>query len=417
MDTGRCDVVRRVLQVSLSADPLNPVDGGAAGGLQVLVREMVRGLGAQGVGADVLACHQGRMTPGRSSLGHLSRVIRIGQGKGRPRDDADWVVRRDALVAEALSWIEREGAEYDLVHSHFWVSGLVAGPIAAKLAVPWVHSPYKTAQFARRGEEPVSARRVEIERSLAAEASSVVVAYLGEGDGVHRDAPRTPLFVIPPAVDPTAFFVRDPGPVLKGLGLRRRPLLYVGRLAAGRGLEALIAEMARRELPSDLVLVVIGGSRGDVRGGEPADPELQRWAHQLKEHVRFLGPMPHAAVAQYMASAAVVIAPNQGPTLGMAAIETLAVGRPLVGSRVSGIQDWITPGVDGFIFPRDDVAGMLEQAISLWDDADRARRMGQRGFEKIHHHHTVTHMTEQLRRVYEEVIRDARGQTGVGNGY
>lgn len=404
----------RILELSLAADPLNPVDGGESGGQQILVREMVRGLGLEGVGADVVSYHQGTATPIRSTIGHLGRVVRIGSGMRPLAEDADWVEAAPKLTKELLEWIAREGSEYSVVHSHFWVSGMVAQEISQKLQIPWIHSPYKMAKWIHRNGLPVAARRIEVERSLIKQVSAVVVSYLDEGELVHADAPRIPLYVIPPAVNPTAFFIRDAGPVLKGLNLSRRPLVYVGRLSEGRGLQSVLEAMANRSLPDDLVLLVVGGRPGEVVNGRPRPPALAALKDALGGHVRFLGAMPHGAVAQYLSAAQVMLSPNQGPTLGMAVVEALACGRPVVGSRVTGVADWVTSGVDGLLYNANDIAGMVDGALSLWQDPQRARTMGGSGYEKVHRHHSVEYITGQLLRVYEEVMAGAGVETGIG---
>lgn len=405
---------RRVLELSVAADPLNAIDGGAVGGQQVLIREMVRGLGQRSIGADVVTYDRGGTMPRRSSLGPLSRVVRIGNGQW-PQSDADWVVQAGRLADEVWEWIEKEGAKYRLIHSHFWISGMVAQELSRRLEIPWVHSPYKMAKWVHRAGQPLPARRIEIERSLINEVDAVVVAYLEEGELIHADAPRTPLYVIPPPVDSGIFFVRDAGPVLKGLGLKRRPLVYVGRLTDGIGLKGVLKAMSQRQLPKDLVLVVVGGRLGEISGGQAKDPEFAALVQALGSHVQLVGPMPHAAVAQYLSAAETVLAPNQGPTLGLVVIEAMASGRPVVGSRVSGVSDWIIPGLDGLLYEADDFSGMLQGCLSLWNHSERARAMGRAGYEKVHRHHSMEFMTEQLVRVYEEVVNDERVKTGVGD--
>jgi glycosyltransferase involved in cell wall biosynthesis len=321
------------------------------------------------------------------------------------------------LAGQILDWVNQEGLDYGLIHSHFWISGMVAQEVSRRLAIPWVHSPYKMAKWIHRPGQPIPARRVEIERSLIHEVSAVVVNYLDEGELVRLDSPRTPLYVIPPAIDSTIFFERDPGPVLKALKLAKRPVVYVGRLAHGGGLLALLNAMKSHPLPKNFTLVVIGGGRDEVQAGRPADPELRALKDALGSQVRFLGSMPHAVVAQYLSAAEVVVAPNQGPTLGMAVVEALACSTPVVGSRVSGVSDWITPGVDGLIYPADDIQGMLSGVLDIWQDPIKARRMGRAGSDKVHRHHSLGYMSHQLLRVYEEVMEGDRVETGVGHRY
>ncbi|MHB1610304.1 MAG: glycosyltransferase [Sulfobacillus sp.] len=395
---------RRVLQISLTADPLNPLDGGDLGGQQIVVREASLRLQQEGFGVDVATVPQHPMLPNRASLGQRGQVIRISR-VSPPVSDNTWAQMEDHLAHELIDWIDNNHRRYQLVHSHFWVSGMVASHIASHLEVPWVHSPYKMADWVRRPQNQYSEVRMNQERQLLAKTDAVVIPYLKEADLVHQYAPNVPLYVVAPGVDATTFFNRDPGPVLKGLGLSRRPLLYVGHLDAGRGIHEVLEYMASQKLADDLVLLLIGGNRGDVVAGHPQDPALAKLADTLGHHVRFLGPMPHRAVAMYMATAQAVLAPNQGPTLGMAVVEALASGTPVIGTKAPGVADWIEAGVNGFVCDINDVATFWHYASILWNDADLAHKMGIAGQTTIHHNHNSDSMASQLAQVYDEVCQ------------
>jgi glycosyltransferase involved in cell wall biosynthesis len=256
--------------------------------------------------------------------------------------------------------------------------------------------------------------RSRLERQLLANAQAIIVPYLKESEMIHQSAPDVPLYVVPPGVDITNFFVRDAGPLLRGLGLAKPPILYVGRLNAGRGIQEVLEVMVQSPLPDELALLVIGGNPGDVVQGQPVDPELARLARQLGSHVRFLGPTPHHAIAMYMGSAAVAIAPNQGPTLGMAVIEALASGCPVVGTDVPGVEDWIETGVNGLLVGRQHIDQLWVQALELWNKPKQARQMGVNGQEMIQRHYTMNHMAQPLHTVYGEVAPSGYHETGVG---
>ncbi len=396
---------RRVLQLSLSADPLNPLDGGDLGGQQIVVRDATLNLQQQGFGVDVITMSQHSMLPHRSSLGQLGQVIRMNSAVPMPLSDEDWVKAQDRIAEDVIQWIRDNHREYQLVHSHFWLSGLIAKRVAAEIKAPWIHSPYKMVEWVRRPHDTYSTVRQEHEQSILRDVDAVIVPYLKEADMVHQWAPNVPLYVVAPGLDVNNFFTRDPGPVLKGLGLSRRPLAYVGHLDSGRGIREVLQHMRTVELPDDLVLLLIGGNRGEVNQGQPQDPELAQLANDLAPHLRFLGAMPHRAVAMYMATAQAVIAPNLGPTLGMAVIEALGSGTPVVGSMVPGIEDWIQHGTNGFLAPAGDVTTLWTHALKLWSDPQLAYQMGVAGYNIIHRNHRSDNMAVQLGQIYDEVVQ------------
>ncbi|NMP22966.1 glycosyltransferase [Sulfobacillus harzensis] len=406
-------MIRRVLQISLHADPLTYGDSGAVGGQQILIRELVKHIQAHGYGVDVLTAQKNPLWPEKFSLGHLGQVVRLQEGLEK-NNEAGWSEVVDALSEQALAWLKESGRSHQLIHSHYWISGLVAERIHQETGLPWIHSPVKMAEWTQRPGEMLQTERVEVERRLLREATAVVVSYLSEADIIHQANPSLPVYVVPPGVDPTQFFSRDAGPVLRTLSLKRRPVIYVGRLELARGLRQALESLGRRDLPEDFVLLVLGGTRREVQHGEPVLADLRVLKERLGTHVQFVGGMPHRGVAPYIAASQVLVAPNQGPTLGMAVLESLASGVPVVGTRVPGVQDWVESGTNGFLVERNDMEGLWEQALDLWADPTKARRMGSRGQEKVHGSHTVAHMAEQMVACYQEVTGNGRDQVGVG---
>lgn len=406
-------MIRRVLEISLHADPLTYGDSGAVGGQQILIRELVKNIQHHGYGVDVLTAQAHPLSPEKFSLGHLGQVVRLSHALHKDKE-AQWAGVADALADEALAWMKESGRKHHLLHSHYWISGLVAERIHQKTGLPWIHSPIKMAQWTQRPGEAVDAHRVEVEQRLLETPNAVVVSYLSEAEIIHQVNSRLPVYVVPPGIDPTQFFSRDAGPVLRTRGLSRRPAIYVGRLELARGLRQALEILASRTLPDDFVLLILGGTRAEVQQGFPVSADLAQFKERLGAHVQFIGGMPHRGVAPYLAASEVTVAPNQGPTLGMAVLESLASGVPVVGTRVPGVQDWIEDRQDGFLVRSDAMEELWDKALELWRNSTEARKMGRRGQDKVHRLHTVSHMAEQMVACYREVTGIGRDQVGIG---
>lgn len=406
-------MIRRVLQISLHADPLTYGDSGAVGGQQILIRELVKHIQSHGYGVDVLTAQANPLWPEKFSLGHLGQVVRLAEGLERNQEES-WSQVVDTLAEQAMAWLHESGRQHQLIHSHYWISGLVAERVHQETGLPWVHSPVKMAEWTKRPGEMLHTERVEIERHLLQAANAIVVSYLSEAEIIHQANLEVPVYVVPPGIDPTQFFSRDAGPVLRNLGLKRRPAIYVGRLEWARGLRQALEALSQRTLPEDFALLVLGGTRREVQRGKPVLDDLMRLNERLGSHVHFVGGMPHRGVAPFLAASEVLVAPNQGPTLGMAVLESLASGVPVVGTRVPGVEDWVNPGEDGFLVDQQDMKGLWDHALGLWSEPTRARKMGASGQEKVHRLHTVEHMAEQMVACYQEVTGGGRDQVGVG---
>lgn len=388
---------RRLLHLSMLADPLSPFSGGTVGGRQVMVRETVRAVQDEGYGIDVLTAG-GDGSVERSALGHLARVVRLASAAA----DTPLGDRAPAWGREALEWIRSQGRHYQLMHSHHWMSGAVAQELRSALGVPWVHSPWAMPDMVQ--EEPAVAEAME---SQLREADWVVVPYPSFADRVLEIAPEARVRVISPGVDVSTFFQREAGPVLKALGQKQRGLLtVVGQ--ADDGVRALLRDWTDRRragvLPADVVLL--------VAGMDPPDGDAQAW-QQLG--VRFLGTLTHRNLARYYAAAAVTILPARHASLGMAALESMASGTPVVATAVAGQASVVVPGETGWLGPAEDTPALLDAALTLRQDVAAARALGAAGIAHVAQHYTRTGMARALADLYEEIAAVPRTAPSVAS--
>lgn len=393
---------RRLLHVSLRSDPLRPQDRPSASGQAVLVQDTVRALQAHGYGVDVLTAQTTPNDSRRSVLGQMGRIIRLRASSGR-QDDASWAAALEALTDEALQWVREEGARrYRLVHSYYWISAGVAGPLARALRLPWVHTPLVLPEPAAD-----SATAVMVRRQLK-EADRVIVSNSEMADRVIALEPEARVRVVPPAVDPTVFFPRDPGPILRRLQLSCRGILLVvseqNHEPARQFLRVWQAADGAGRIPHDCRLVVVGVGASDETFAVFGGPRVV-WA----------GSVPHRRLPGYYAAATCTIVPGTRHTLGLAALESLASGVPVVASRVAALEQVMWSNDTGVLVPRDDMETMLEQAVALWNDPGLAARFGRRGQEVVRDCFTVDRMAREILRLYDDLDAAGRLQAvGIG---
>jgi D-inositol-3-phosphate glycosyltransferase len=397
-----------VLVISVRADPLTPIDGGVLGGQQVMVRTLATALQQRGWSVDVLTLAQSDRARPVDALGPRGRVIRL--PRALYADDDAFVDMQPRLVEAALDRLP--SGRYRLVHSHYWMSGHLAQPLAERLGLPWVHTPYTLAAWVAARDQPVASRRAELEQRQLAAAARVVAVHRSQASEIAAMVPAARVVTVTPGVDLSLFFPRDPGPVLRALGLKRRPAVYVGRLARGYGLWHLLEAMATRRLPGEFCLVIIGGDPGEVQDGRPRDPELRRRVEALGGRVLFLGPMPHRAVAPYLAAARLLVAPSRAPTIGMAVLEALASGVPVVGTAVPGIRDWVRDGWHGVLVPPGDGPALLDRVLELWADADRCRRLGNQGRLRVARRYRLSAVARRMDTVYRSLTGQPKPLAG-----
>jgi D-inositol-3-phosphate glycosyltransferase len=372
---------RRLLHLSLLADPLSPFAGGTVGGRQVLVRDSVRAMQREGFGIDVMTAAEGRSSE-RFALGHLARVVRL--PAAGTADPAEAVA---AWRRAALEWIGAQDIAYSLLHSHHWLSGALARVLRGDLGIPWVHSPWSMPRLDDRAS-------TDPDRGPLAEADLVVVPYPAFAERVVEVEPAARVRVVNPGVDPGTFFPRDAGPVLKALGQSQRVLLtVVGH--QDEGLDALLGAWRQRAergtLPQGASLVVAG-----VAAPEPGSEAWERAG------VRFLGAITHRTLARYYAAAAVAVLPTRRPSLGMAALEAMASGTPVVASAVAGQSSVVVNQETGLLFDPADSEALLDGALDLYARPSLIRRMGAAAVDHVAAHYTLERMARELAAVYAE---------------
>ncbi len=345
----------RIALVSYHTCPLARLGGRFSGGLNVYVRESARELARQGFAVDIFtAAHRGEG----------ERVSRVGPGlrlihlpvegaSGGPPSRAVLYAAHRAFAGGIRRFARSRGVEYDLVHAHYWLSGLVGLELKRAWNVPLVamfHTLALVKHQARVGEDEPP-ERVEAEARIIAGADAVVAATEQEKSLLARlyGAPAHRVAVIPCGVDLRLFRPRDPRLARRRLALPpdKRLILYVGRLDPLKGLDLLLRALARLEDRGNVELVVVGGDRrptAERRRLESLARELG-----LEGTVRFVGPVAHAQLPWYFSAAAVTVVPSYHESFGLVALESLACGTPVIAARVGGLARTVVDGLNGYL--------------------------------------------------------------------
>ena len=375
--------------------------------MNVYIREVARHLGRLGLAVDVFTRSQTPGVPMVVPLGPGARVVHVEAGPQRPVPPPEIVADLDAFTDGVMAFQRRTGAEYALLHGHYWLSGLVAVELSRRLGrVPVVQMFHtlgvvKNALADQPGEQ-VPQARVDAEARVAALADRIVAA--------------TPLETAELAwycgVDVELF---SPGSAVEArarLGLDAEwVLLFVGRPAPIKGLEVLLQALARLKADglgcADVRLVIVGGDRNAEGNEDRARLRALADALGVGTWVDFKGPEPQSALPEYYRAADLCLVPSHHESFGMAALEAMACGATVVASRVGGLATTIQDGITGVLVPpRDDVA--LASAIgSLLADAVRRRALGAQA-ARWAQSFSWPSVARALIDLYEELVPDLR---------
>ncbi len=376
-----------VAMLSVHTCPLAALGGKETGGMNVYVREVSRELGRMGVSVDVFTRSQDPSIPRVVRLGERARVIHLAAGVEAPMARERVYDHLDEFVEGIEAWRIAEAIDYDLIHAHYWLSGVAALTLKTRWSVPVLQMFHTLGRLknrvARSAAELEPAVRLEEETRIVSAADRIVAANVVERAELLRDyaAHASRIATIPCGVDTDLFTPGDRAEARRRLDLDGHPLLlWVGRIAPIKGLDTLLDAVARlSESGQDMRLLVVGGDTDERTSGHETSLRQRIERLGLGDSVRFLGPQPQGVLPLYYAASDVTVLPSYYESFGMVALEAMACGSPVIASRVGGLVTTVRDGVTGFLVPDGDVEALAERIETLVGDPELRWRLGREG--------------------------------------
>ncbi|MFN2545209.1 MAG: D-inositol-3-phosphate glycosyltransferase [Actinomycetota bacterium] len=383
----------RVAVFSLHTSPLDQPGTGDSGGMNVYIRAVAERLAAQGVDVDVFTRCRGRNAPEVEEIlpGHRLIQVQAGPCAPVPKEDLQRFLPR--FWGRVLERQRHEGTTYDVVHSHYWLSGWVGRSAKEIWGAPLVasfHTLGKVKNFSlARDEGPEPGARLDGEERVIAQADRILSATPAEAAhlvGLYGADPER-IRVVPPGVDHSVFFPRSAEDAKARLHLSgARLVLFVGRLQPHKGPDVAITALAEAvsrdpRATEDVVLAVVGGPSGRSGGGTDEVSRLMALASSsgVGDHVMFFPPQPQMRLADFYSAAEVVLVPSRSESFGLVALEAQACGTPVLAAATGGLRYVVDDGETGFLVNGWDPADYADRLLSLLGDPTAARRMGTAG--------------------------------------
>jgi len=349
--------VRRVAVVSVHSSPLAPPGVGDSGGMNVAVLALADELAEAGVESDLYTRATSPDDPPVVDLRPGVRLLHLPAGPPEPIPKQLLPRYLCAFLCSLLRAGERYGP-YDVIHSHYWVSGWVARLARERWDSPMVHSFHTLGRVKNLsladGDEPEPPTRLAGEERVAAAADCLLTPTPAEARQLVElyGADPARVRVVPYGVDRERFHPGDRQAARAALGVTRRHVLaFVGRLQPLKAPDVAVltlAQLARQRPDLDVELLVVGGASGNG-GGEPA--RLARLAADagVAGRVRFLDPQPHDRLATVYRAADLVLMPSWSESFGLVALEAQACGTPVVAAGVGGLRHAVGDGTTGVL--------------------------------------------------------------------
>ena len=344
----------RIAFISVHGCPVARLGQKDAGGMNVFLREAATELGRRGVCVDIFTRTHDPNDLTVIDLGAGARLIHLDAG---PPDEAKKdLYRRLPTFTQALSdYVAANDLSYDLVHSHYWLSGPTALELGRRWNVPVVssfHTLGEVQRLVRSGTGGGDAeQRLVTEHEIAAEADTLVTASPHEREQLLRlyraDPGKT--HVVPCGFDRDVFKPTGRAEARRKLGLEAdKIILFVGRMEPIKGVDVLLRAAAAMEGGSDYRIVIIGGSDDDSE-----QQRLRAMAEGLGIAARLIcaGTVDQRRLPLYYSAADVCVAPSFYETFGLVPLEAMACGTPVIAARVGGLQATIIDGKTGYLVP------------------------------------------------------------------
>lgn len=383
----------KIAMLSYHTCPLATLGGKDTGGMNVYVRDLTRKLGALGVHVDVFTRSQDEHVPHvLHDLGYGNRVVHVKSGCEVPLPKTELFSYIPEFTNGIVEFTSGKNLKYDLIHSHYWMSGVAAIELKRLWNIPFVHMFHTLGvmkqRVARFDEEVVGDFRLIGEKQVLREADSIFAATPAEMAQIQwlYESKVDKIKIIPPGVDLSRFYPipEDEAKEVIGIPPCDQVILYVGRIEPLKGIDTLIEAIAYMRHngsfeEQSFCLAVIGGEPDLSR--QELDSEMARLKQLCQEYglddlVTFLGKRDQDTLPYYYSAAEAVVLPSHYESFGMVALEAMACGTPVVASQVGGLAFLVQDGETGYTVPSSDVAALADRLAKIIRDPDLRTRLG-----------------------------------------
>lgn len=335
--------MKHIAVLSVHSCPLAALGGKETGGMNVYVRELSREMGRLGLRVDVYTRSQNPHISRIVPLGRNARVIHLQAGPEEPVPKNEIIKFLPEFTAKILQFTKENRIHYDLIHSHYWLSGWVGGQLKRQWSIPLVHM-YHTLgvlknSVSRSKEEKESKGRLKVEKQIMSMADCLIAPSPWEREQMilHNHPQPLKIQIIPCGVDLTLFKPITSSKAKKILGLSEREfILFVGRIDAIKGIDVLIKavhHLSHRHLKGNqkVGLIIIGGELDEDPHAESQEMQkLRKMVSRMKlqEKVAFWGSQRQDLLPYFYSAAKAMVLPSRYESFGMVALE--AMGKSVV---------------------------------------------------------------------------------------
>jgi D-inositol-3-phosphate glycosyltransferase len=403
--------------ICVHSSPLATLGGKETGGMNVYVRELSRVLALRGLQIDIFTRSQNEHSPKIRLWQDGVRIIYIKAGQEKPfHKDLIWKHLPEFLRSVQQFCIVNK-VTYDLIHSHYWLSGWVGRKLARQNALPLLHMYHTLASLKNAATDSLgiseSPTRLRVEKQLVKSTDHILVSSAREKEMITAcyGVPSEKITLLPCGVDTDLFQPRSLMQSHASISIpSKKFILYVGRIDPIKGIDVLIkamrlvkAALGKRNLPH---LLIIGGDL--THAAQSRHSELNKLkglakSLQLDDTVTFLGAQPQDLLPYYYSAAEACVLPSRYESFGMVALEAMACGTPVIVTTAGGISSLIQDGETGFLIPEEDETALAQAILRLGDNKFLKKHLSTKARTRAMEF-TWSNIAKQVHSLYDSLI-------------
>jgi D-inositol-3-phosphate glycosyltransferase len=367
-----------IAMLSIHSSPMGVLGTTDTGGMSVYISEIAREMGARGHIVDIFTRRDNPLQPEVVNLEVNVRLIHLDVNRYGPIQKLDLFHCLKDFFHALNRWLSTQPVRYDLVHSHYWLSGHLGLMAQAKWGLPHMVT-FHTLGAVKNAtgvgvREP--SRRIAGEKQLASGCSRILVAAQREKENLirHYDTTADKIGVIPCGVNLDRFHPMDPITARNRVDLHRDDalILFVGRFVPLKGINRLLAALPHLTDTRRIQVIMVGGDKRHP-------PEFNRFKTGLTRRdpegmIRFVGSIPQPDLVYYYNAANVVVVPSHYESFGLVGLESLACGTPVVTTAVGAMDEVVCHGETGWVLDRADPRELAHGIQQFLPDGPAAGR-------------------------------------------
>lgn len=409
--------IKRIAFISVHTSPLAPMGGKKTGGMNVYIRELSQELGQQGIQVDIFTRRSSDTEPEIDyAIGDNVRVIYLEAGAVAPLTPDEHYPYLSEFTSNLIAFTTFHNIQYDVVYSHYWLSGWVAAKLKEAWGTRFVHMFHTLGHMKRRIKgndfyQPDT--RIATEAHIVDWADKIIAATPAEQSQLlwlYR-ADRRRIEIIPPGVNMEHFqdvLPQAEAKVHLGIDPDTNMLLFVGRIEPLKAVDTILEALyvMREQAPhllKNLLFTIVGGDLQADRDDEMMRLQALSVELGIDRIVNFVGAKEQSQLPTYYSAATAVIMPSDYESFGMVALEAMATGTPVIASQVGGLAFLVRDNETGFHIPVREPKSLAESIIELLSNPHKTKAMGESA-SRIAQDYAWSNIANRLINVFETML-------------